>query len=263
MARLLLTVGVIPARYDSIRFPGKILAPISGKPMIQHVYERARQAKLLHSVVVATDDQRIMDVVHDFGGHAIMTARYHRNGTDRIAEVLRTRKEDIAVNIQGDEPLIDPESIDEAIRPFYQFYRFHGFHGLQATTLATDFADHEEWQDPNMVKVLCDDLGYALYFSRAPIPYSKKTGSKILAKKHIGLYAYRRKFLLQLTELPPHPLEISENLEQLRILGMGERILIVFTKNKSIGVDVPSDVEKVEKAIRRFQKYRKLNSFGS
>ncbi len=238
------TICVIPARYDSSRFPGKSLAPILGKPMIQHVYERAKMATLLNVLLVATDDERILKTVQSFGGQAVMTSQSHRSGTDRIAEVMANRTEDIVINLQGDEPLIEPEVIDAVISPFEKQS------SLQVTTLVTDFKDRQEWLDPNVVKVVCDDHGFALYFSRAPIPYQQNKSRTILAKKHVGLYAFRRSFLMKITALPASRLELIEELEQLRILASGERIMAIKTDFSGIGVDVPADIKKVEKLIK-------------
>ena len=233
-------IGVIPARYGSTRFPGKSLALIQGKPMIQWVCDRAGQATTLSQIIVATDDQRIIDAVAGFGGTAVMTAVEHKSGTDRVAEVAEKFSADIIVNIQGDEPLIDPAAIDAAVLPFAEYPY------LNVTTLVTPFTSETDWRDENVVKAVRDDDGAVLYFSRSPIPYPRCNSSLFLAKKHIGLYAYRREFLRHITRHKPHPLEIAEGLEQLRILALGEKILGVETDYDSIGVDVPEDIAKVE-----------------
>lgn len=239
------SIGIIPARYGSTRFPGKSLASILGKPMIQWVYERAMQAAQLDRVIVATDDQRIFDVVVQFHGEVMMTRSDHHSGTDRIAELAEQLEADVIVNIQGDEPLIDPVAIDAAIQPLAHFPQ------LQMTTLVTHFADEAEWQNPNVVKAVCDNDGAVLYFSRSPIPYPRCQSGVKLARKHIGLYAYRRDFLLMITQFPPHPLEIAEGLEQLRVLTLGEKIVAVETDYQSIGVDTPDDIEQAEAKMRK------------
>lgn len=237
-------IGIIPARYDSTRFPGKSLALISGKPLIQWVYEQAVRARRLDSLLVATDDDRIFEAVQRFGGQAVMTAATHQSGTDRIAEVMQQRTESIVVNIQGDEPLIDPRAIDAAIEPL-----FHQA-DVQMSTLVTPFSDRSEWENPNVVKAVCDDQGFVLYFSRAPIPFPRQPNAPIYAKKHIGLYVYRRDFLLQFSARPAHVLEQIESLEQLRALAMGARILAIETAETSLGVDVPADVSRVEAKLK-------------
>ncbi len=240
---LMQIIGIIPSRYGSTRFPGKSLVQIAGKPLVQRVYEQAKKATLLDDVVVATDDLRIVEAVKSFGGKAIMTASTHPSGTDRLAEVMARRSEDVVINIQGDEPLIDPADIDALARPFLTRPE------LNMATLITDFENEEEWHNPNVVKVVCDDAGYALYFSRAPIPYPRQSAGFRIARKHIGLYAYRCDFLLQLTTLKPHPLELAESLEQLRILAAGQRILTIHTNHATIGVDTPEDAVRVESII--------------
>jgi len=251
-------VGIIPARYGSTRFPGKPLADLSGKPLIQHVVERAMGAKLLTEVLVATDDERILRAVETFGGKAYITSRDHPSGTDRVAEVARCLRSPLVVNIQGDEPLIAPEMIDQAIGPFLKDK------GLQMGTLCKMMEDPVEVSNPHTVKVVFDREGYALYFSRLPIPYHTVQGSRFTVQgkepsaishqpfnyyKHIGLYVYRREFLLKLTGLPQTPLERAERLEQLRALEHGFRIKVVETEYDSIGVDTPEDLERVRKLM--------------
>ena len=238
-------IGVIPARYGSTRFPGKSLTNIMGKPMIRCVYERAKQAICLSELWVATDDERIYQAVDNFGGQAMMTSPNHQSGTDRIAEVAETRTADIVVNIQGDEPLIEPEAINLAVEPFTKFPN------LQVSTLVTHFKSEDDWKNPNIVKAVCDDEGAVMYFSRSPIPYPRYKEGYPLARKHIGLYVYRRNFLLEITKIKPHPLEIVESLEQLRILAHGVKILAVETDYDSFGVDTPDDVVKIEKLIKK------------
>lgn len=245
---------IIPSRYSSTRFPGKPLAPILGKSMIQHVYERAKRAKYVDEVLVATDDLRIFHEVENFNGKARMTSPEHPSGTDRIAEVAADIDSDIVVNVQGDEPSIHPEVIDAAIEPLFKDS------SLVVTTLKTPIFDVGELRDPNVNKVVTDLSGFALYFSRLPIPFirdSRKATDEIngiskpiLSYKHIGLYVYRREFLLRLSRMEPSPLEKSEKLEQLRILENGYRIKVVPTIHDSIGVDTPEDILRVERVLK-------------
>lgn len=235
--------AVIPARYGSTRFEGKPLALIHGKPMIQHVYERTRMCPLIGRVIVATDHEGIWRAVKDFGGEAILTSSSHRSGTDRIAEVARGMDSDIIVNVQGDEPLIEPMMLEEGILPLIEDK------DLPLSTLASRITDEGEVSSPHVVKVVFDNRGYALYFSRSPIPYRRKENPTYY--KHIGIYFYRRTFLLHLTGLDPTPLEEVEGLEQLRVLENGFRIKVVLTDYQTIGVDTPEDIKKVEEVIER------------
>jgi len=247
--------AVIPARYASTRFPGKALADIGGKPMIQHVYERTCRATLVSRVIVATDDQRIADVVRQIGGEAVMTSVAHETGTDRLAEVARGLDSDLVVNVQGDEPLIDPAMIDQAIEPFL------GDPDLQMGTLKTRVRCLHDFLSPNVVKVVTDVNGYALYFSRSPLPFFRDKWKdlkdesfacgKMLCYKHVGLYVYRRPFLLEFAAMPPTFLEISEKLEQLRAIENGVRIRVVETEFTSIGVDTPEDLSKAQERYRQ------------
>ena len=242
-------IAVIPARYGSTRFPGKSLALIQGKPMIQWVYERTKRSQLVDRVLVATDDDRIMRTVSDFGGEAVMTSKDHPTGTDRIAEVARGLTCGIIVNVQGDEPLIEPAMIDEAIKPMVDDA------AILMGTVCKRIDSREEAFDPNVVKVVLDEQGFALLFSRAPIPWDRDAwaGKRSLDElpltasmyKHIGLYAYRREFLLNYANLPQTELEIVEKLEQLRVLGHGYRIRAVVTEYESFGVDIPEDLSKI------------------
>jgi len=217
--------------------------------MVQWVYERAKKAKLIRDVLVATDDKRVMSAVERFGGKAVMTSSSHRSGTDRIAEAAGSLNADVIVNVQGDEPLIEPEMIDEAIKPLL------AESSLLISTLKTKIANEEELKDPNVVKVVTDREGFALYFSRYPIPYERERSQKSEVRsqkknihyKHIGLYIYRRDFLLQFAKMKPTPLEDAEKLEQLRVLENGYKIKVVETKYNSIGVDTKEDLEKVRK----------------
>lgn len=243
---------VIPARYASSRFPGKPLADLRGKPMIQWVYERSSQSRLASRVLVATDDQRIADAVNAFGGQVVMTRADHPTGTDRLAEVAATLTSDLIVNVQGDEPLINPEMIDEAIAPLA------ADPGLVMGTLRTPLASAEEFLNPNIVKVVCDCNDMALYFSRAPIPWPRDHYSQLPsgwehcpAWKHVGLYVYRRSFLLDIPSLPQTPLEKLESLEQLRILEHGFSIKVSATEHVAVGVDTPGDLDEVSQMLAR------------
>jgi len=234
-------VGVIPARYASSRFPGKPLADLRGRPVVQHVYERARRSKTLARVVVATDDLRIRDAVVAFGGEVQLTGLHHPSGTDRVAEVAASLSCEVVVTIQGDEPLIEPAMIDEAVSPFFVES------DLIMGTVCRRLENEEEWQSPHVVKVVRDRRGFALYFSRAPIPHPQLStlSSQLFCYKHIGLYVYRRDFLLTLASLAPTPLEETEQLEQLRALEYGYAIRVVETKYDSIGVDTAEDLERI------------------
>ncbi|MSO23933.1 MAG: 3-deoxy-manno-octulosonate cytidylyltransferase [Acidobacteria bacterium] len=240
-------IAIIPARFESTRFPGKPLVTIAQKTMIQHVYERSLQAKSVVEVIVATDDARILKAVQAFGGQARMTSPLHRSGTDRVAEVAASSDADVIVNVQGDEPLIDPEALDAVVEPF-QFDP-----SLMISTLSVDGADGE-LENPNVVKVVVDHDGFALYFSRSPIPFfrdaSPATGEKRRFLKHVGLYAYRQTFLTRLATLKESDLEKAEALEQLRFLENGYRIKVVNTPYQSLAVDTPEDLERVNAFIK-------------
>lgn len=236
-------LGVIPARFASSRFPGKALATIAGKPMIQHVFERARRSQYLSDVVIATDDDRIAAAARGFRASVRMTRSDHLSGTDRVAEVASADSAELVVNIQGDEPLIDPDAIDAAILsvtddPF-----------VSMGTLRKRIDDPEDILNPNVVKVVTDLHGRAIYFSRLPIPYVREGGSHktLTLFKHIGLYIYRRDFLLAYPDLPVGPLEQTERLEQLRALENGHSIRVVDTEYDSLGVDTPEDFRRVSK----------------
>jgi 3-deoxy-manno-octulosonate cytidylyltransferase (CMP-KDO synthetase) len=236
-------LGVIPARFASSRFPGKVLVPISSKPMLQHVYERASQARYLTSTIIATDDQRVFEVARHFGAQVRMTRSDHISGTDRVAEVASAEDADIVVNIQGDEPLIDPDAIDAAVLPLEHNP------DVVMSTLKKEIEDPREITDPNVVKVVTDRAGDAIYFSRCPIPFSRQAPAGREARpahfKHIGLYVYRRRFLLEYSSLPVGPLEQAERLEQLRAIENGYKIRVVETEYESLGVDTPADIERV------------------
>lgn len=235
---------IIPARYASTRLPGKPLRDIAGKPMIVRVYERAIRAQRVHEVVVATDDERIRAAVEEHGGNAVMTRADHATGTDRLAEVAAQRPDcDLIINVQGDEPLIDPAVIDALVAPFEHD------DALMMATAKTEITDAAEMENPNNVKVVADRTGNALYFSRARIPYARNAGAKVY--KHIGIYAYRRDFLLAYAKMAQTELECSESLEQLRALENGYRIRVVETDAVFIGVDTEEDLAAVNAEYQR------------
>jgi 3-deoxy-manno-octulosonate cytidylyltransferase (CMP-KDO synthetase) len=237
---------VIPARYASVRFPGKPLAEILGKSMIQRVFERSRGAKLASQVVVATEDERIKSAVEKAGGQAILTRADHRTGTDRVAEVATHVTADIYINVQGDEPLIDPDTIDAVAGAMLED------ESVQLCTPCSAVTQKNDIMDPNVVKVVRDFDGNGLYFSRAPIPWVRDTGTSVAVRhwKHIGIYGYRRDTLLEFPTLPPGELEKIEQLEQLRWLENGFHMQVVETEYDPVSVDVPADVERVEKILR-------------
>jgi 3-deoxy-manno-octulosonate cytidylyltransferase (CMP-KDO synthetase) len=236
-------LAVIPARYASTRFPGKIIAPLAGKPLVYHVYERARQAKLVSDVIIATDDDKVVEALRPFHVPVMMTRADHASGTDRIAEVVSARACDIVVNVQGDEPLIDPRTIDAVIEPLLADPT------LPMATAKALITNPEMVHNPNVVKVVCDERGRALYFSRAPIPYIRDESTRKKSPPcyfvHIGLYVYRKDFLLQYAQWEPTTLEELERLEQLRVLEHGYPIAVVETQYQSVGVDTPEDLERV------------------
>jgi len=237
---------IIPARYDSSRFPGKPLADLLGKPMIQHVYERVRLSPRVEMVAVATDDKRIHDRVIDFGGKAVMTASYHRSGSDRVAEaakILGLADEDIVVNVQGDQPLFNPEQITEVVSPLLRDSR------LYMTTLIYPIAREEEVTHPHAVKTVCDREGFALYFSRSTIPFVREKGKKARYYKHHGIYAYRVQFLHTFSTLPDGTLEMLESLEQLRVLEYGYRIKCIVSAYDSVEVDSPEELARVKEML--------------
>jgi 3-deoxy-manno-octulosonate cytidylyltransferase (CMP-KDO synthetase) len=241
---------IIPARYASTRFPGKALAPLNGKPLIQHVYERAGGSALASEVVVATDSEEIFSAVASFGGRAVMTSPDHASGTDRVAEAAAQSGCDIIVNVQGDEPLIRAEAIDAAIGLLDDSRADIG-------TVAARIKTREEISDPNVVKVAMDGEGFALYFSRAPIPYHRdrwKSPGEVDIEgvelyRHVGIYGFRREALLRFSALEPTALERTERLEQLRALEHGMRIKVGITDYEALGVDTPEDLERVRKKI--------------
>ena len=238
---------VIPARYASTRLPGKPLKDIAGRPMICRVYERASKAKTLSGVIVATDDERIKVAVERNGGKAIMTRPDHPTGTDRLAEAAEKYDDiDIIINVQGDEPLIEPTLIDELGEALA------GDDALSMATVMTEITDEDEQKNPNNVKVITDKNGCALYFSRSLIPFPRVPG-KAKVYKHIGIYAYRRDFLLRFAGLAPTPGEQAESLEQLRALENGFKIKLIETKAKFVGVDTEEDLRKVNEIYKNMQ----------
>jgi 3-deoxy-manno-octulosonate cytidylyltransferase (CMP-KDO synthetase) len=241
-------IAIIPARFGSTRFPGKPLAPIAGKAMILHVVERVRRARSVARVLVATDDERILDAVMLAGAEAVMTRSTHSTGTDRLAEVAEREIAPLYVNVQGDEPLIEPAAIDAAIAVV------RGHDRVEIGTLAVPIRKPRHILDPNVVKVVLDAEDNALYFSRAPIPHYRGDGTAplpgtTLHRKHLGIYVYRREALLRFPQLPPGRLERLEQLEQLRYLEHGWKIRVGETEHDSLSVDVPADVVRVEKIL--------------
>jgi 3-deoxy-manno-octulosonate cytidylyltransferase (CMP-KDO synthetase) len=252
-------IAVIPARWASSRFPGKPLAVIRGKPMIQWVVEQAGEASTVSEVIVATDDDRIMNTVKDFGGLAVMTSSEHLSGTDRVAEVAESRDCEIIVNVQGDEPLIPPENIDRMVAPLVED------DAIKVSTLMIRIDSVKDLVNPDICKVVVDHCGNALYFSRAPIPFDRdgwtedlKEGEGVWPRdmemrsyKHIGLYAYRKSFLMEFPRLQVSQLEKIEKLEQLRILENGISIRVIETQKDSIGVDREEDLLEIENLLNQ------------
>lgn len=238
-------VGVIPARLASTRMPEKVLRPLNGRPMIFHVWQRACRAASLDEVIVACDDKRVFDCVRDFGGEAVMTRAGHPNGTSRAAEVIAERDADVVVNIQGDEPLIEPGNIELIAAAFGESP------GEDVVTLSVRKTDRADYEDPNVVKLVTDEQGYALYFSRAPIPwYRDADGGEFYYFKHPGIYGYRKSFLLDFVKSAPARLEEVEKLEQLRILARGSKIKVVETVHDSLGVDTEEDLRAAERKLK-------------
>ncbi len=244
------TAIIIPARYASSRLPGKPLLRQTGKYLVQHVYERACQARRASLVLVATDDPRIVAAVESFGGRVVLTRRDHPSGTDRVAEVAERLDADVVINLQGDEPLVDPAVLD--LLPTL----LERDPEAEMATLAVPITSTEQWRNPNCVKVVCDAAGRALYFSRSPIPFVRDGQPDFAAEpprflQHLGLYAYRRPFLLGLAASPPEPLEMLEKLEQLRVLSRGRLIHVGVVRQGSIGVDTYADYERFVQLYRQ------------
>tara|TARA_B100001123_G_scaffold450479_2_gene621431 strand:- start:3241 stop:4041 length:801 start_codon:yes stop_codon:yes gene_type:complete len=239
------TIAIIPARYHSSRLPGKPLADINGRTMVEHVYRRASMAKSIDDLLVATDDLRIHKAVTAFGGNVTMTSVDHLTGTDRLAEVSATLSCETIVNVQADEPLIAPDNIDLIVKALNEN------RNVSVSTLRCPISSSKEFLDKNVVKVVVDSSGLALYFSRAPIPFTdapELTETPTLYK-HIGLYAYRRSFLIELANLSRKPLEQTERLEQLRVLEYGHKIQTIETTKDSVGVDTPEDLTRVRQIV--------------
>ncbi|MEI6631708.1 MAG: 3-deoxy-manno-octulosonate cytidylyltransferase [bacterium] len=240
-------IGVIPARFSSTRFEGKVLAKIMGKPMLEHVWERAGEAILLDELIIACDDERVATVAREFGAKVVMTSKDHLCGTDRIIEVINPIDVKVVINIQADEPLIHPTMIDSLARELL------ADSSISVATLIKKIEDNAELDDPNIVKVVADKNKFALYFSRAAIPYKAKN-SKVedpIYYKHIGLYGYTKDFLFTFKNLPSSSLENIEKLEQLRMLEEGFRIRLIETKYDTVGVDVPEDLKKVAERLEK------------
>jgi 3-deoxy-manno-octulosonate cytidylyltransferase (CMP-KDO synthetase) len=242
------TFAFVPARYQSTRFPGKPLVSIAGKPMIQRVYERALSCSELDDVYVATDDERISACLGGFGGKVVMTGKEHRSGTDRISEAARSvglKEKDLIVNIQGDQPLFHPSIVSQLVKPLAEDPT------IPMATLKCRIIDEEDMGNPNHVKVVTDNKGFAIYFSRYPIPFDRDGAKEKVYFKHLGFYAYRMGFLQKFTRLPEGVLESAEKLEQLRALEHGFKIKVSETTFDSIEVDVPEDVRKVEELLHK------------
>ena len=237
-------VGVIPARYSSTRFSGKVLADICGKPMIEHVWRRAKKALLLDDVVIACDEQSVFEVVREFGANCVMTAKGHLSGSDRITEVIGPMDVNFVVNIQADEPLIQPLMIDSLIEALQRDS------SIYMATLMKKIQDSQDVVDPNIVKVITDKDNFALYFSRAALPYRAEGAEGIpVYYKHIGLYAYTKDYLFTYKNIPVSYLENAERLEQLRVLENGFRIKLIETRFETVGVDTPQDLERVKQLL--------------
>ena len=240
-------IGVIPARYSSARFAGKVLADIMGKPMLQHVWERAKRSRILDDLIIACDHEIVLGVAREFGAHAVMTSKEHTCGTDRISEVVNPLEVKVVINIQADEPLIHPMMIDSVARALLEDS------AINMATLMKKIEDVQQITDPNVVKVVVDKNNFALYFSRAPIPFLAPNAEidQVNYYKHIGLYAYTKDFLFTYKNLPVSNLEKTEKLEQLRVLAEGFKIKVIQTPFDTIGVDTPEDLERVRKQLQK------------
>ncbi len=230
-------IAVIPARYHSTRFPGKPLALLKGKPLIQHVWEKASRAKNIEKLLVATDHEEIFKKIKEFGGECVFTSPHHKSGTDRVAEVVKEMDFEIIVNVQGDEPMIEPVLIDRTVEVLNDVE-------VPMTSIYEVWEDDKAFFNPNIVKVVLDKDSFAIYFSRSPIPYSKDSGKFF---RHIGIYGYKKDTLLKLISLPQSNLEIREGLEQLRAIENGIKIKMIKSDKKTMGVDTPEDLEKIER----------------
>ena len=237
-------IVVIPARYGSTRLPGKALAEIEGKPLVQHVYERARLSRLASDCLIATDDERIKQACERYGSNVMMTSPDHNSGTDRMAEVASKTGGSVYINVQGDEPLVDPEAVDLIIKMMFDDP------AIKMGTLKRPIESYEDFINPNMARVVCDQNDFALYFSRAPIPLLTREEFEIperrgLVFKHIGIYSFRRDFLMEFSNMPMSPLERTERLEQLRALEAGIKIKVLTTNYESVSVETAADLERV------------------
>ena len=240
-------IGVIPARFASTRFPAKVLAKLAGKPMIWHVWEKASRCRQLDEVLIACDHPQVLKAANDFGAKAVMTDPGLASGSDRIAQAVKESAFDLVVNIQGDEPFIDPQAIDDLV-----VLLKNDAHSPMGTVIK-EIENEQDFINPNVVKCVVDEQGFALYFSRAPIPYNRNAKALPGMKryKHLGVYAYRREFLLQYTGWPKSILEITEQLEQLRVLEKGYRIKTVVTQHDSMAIDTPEDLQRAEEWAKR------------
>lgn len=236
-------IGVIPARWGSTRFEGKVLAEIAEKPMVQHVWERVKESKLVDDVLIACDDDRVLSAVQNFGAKAVMTSKDHPSGTDRIAEAVKDVNADIVINIQGDEPMICPDVVDALAKSLLDDK------SCPMATLVKEIEREDEISNPNVVKVVFDKDEHAVYFSRSTIPYNRDN-QDVKYYKHLGIYAYRKKFLLSFNDLPKSNLENIEKLEQLRVIEAGYKIKTVLTDLETVGVDTPDDLAKVESLMK-------------
>ncbi|MGB2705736.1 MAG: 3-deoxy-manno-octulosonate cytidylyltransferase [Candidatus Omnitrophota bacterium] len=240
-------IGIIPARWQSERFEGKVLANLLGKPLVQHVWERAKESRILEEVIIATDNEDVIKAVKRFGGKVVYTSKDQPSGSDRIVEVINPIDVEVVVNIQGDEPLVHYSMIDGLANALLEDKT------VQMATVIKKINDKNELANPNVVKVVIDKDGYALYFSRSPIPYARGEETKEKVQyyyKHIGIYAYTKDFLFTYTNLPKSGLEETEKLEQLRALENGYKIKTIETEFDTIGVDTPEDLRKVEGMLR-------------
>lgn len=235
---------VIPARYESTRLPGKPLLEVSGKSLVQLVYERASESRLADSVIVATDDRRIMDAALSFGAEAVMTSPSCKSGTDRVFEAVKDTDFDLIINVQGDEPFIRPDMID-------LLFSVMENESLDVATLCAPVADDNEYSNPNTVKVVLDKNGFALYFSRSPIPYVRNGDTRSMLYKHIGVYGFKREFLQQFVSMQKSRLEETESLEQLRILENGYRIKVLTTHYDGFGIDTREDLQRARLILDR------------
>ena len=235
-------IGIIPARFSSARFVGKVLADLGGKPVVQHVWENAKKAKMIEDLIIAADDERIIKAAEDFGARAVYTSPDQPSGTDRLVEVINPMDVEVVVNIQGDEPMVREEMIDDLVRAILEDK------DVYMATLARKIEDKDEIENPNVVKLVKDKNDFALYFSRSVIPYLRHEVAPVYYK-HLGLYAYTKDFLIEFTNFPKSQLEMAEGLEQLRVLENGYRIKVVETEFDTIGIDTLEDLEKARVAM--------------